>query len=158
MSQQYVHRVTLFKIPKVEDQEALLSRYKVAQTEAIKVSSCSRRPSWYTIANIRAGWQALHRCGRGGPNEGRCPQSGLHRVCQVHVRQHGGLRLLRQDLRSAQEDPGLRSFGQPGIHDGVLPVRRNEWGGIGAEGRMRACSRRRVCSNSLSIELASTRV
>ncbi|KAK3115290.1 hypothetical protein LTR53_005513 [Teratosphaeriaceae sp. CCFEE 6253] len=36
MSHQYVHRVTLFKIPKVEDQEALLERYKVAQKEAVK--------------------------------------------------------------------------------------------------------------------------
>lgn len=37
MSQDYIHRVTLFKIPKKEDQETLLEKYKVAQQKALKV-------------------------------------------------------------------------------------------------------------------------
>ncbi|PSN70807.1 hypothetical protein BS50DRAFT_570287 [Corynespora cassiicola Philippines] len=36
MSSEYVHRVTLFKIPDVENQEKLLAMYKTAQQKALK--------------------------------------------------------------------------------------------------------------------------
>lgn len=51
MSQEHIHRVTLFKIPEVEDQNKLLAKYKVAQQKALKVP-CSRFPGC-AASNIR---------------------------------------------------------------------------------------------------------
>ena len=48
-----IYRITLFKIPNVDDQQKLFALYKEMPTKAVKVQSSPLRPAFKILINYR---------------------------------------------------------------------------------------------------------
>jgi hypothetical protein len=87
-----VTRVTLFKIPKEEDQQRLLDLYKQMPQKALKVSQPLHPVS--TLSNNPKGRNTIYRLSPSWQGQARSTRTRLHSRRHLDFQLPGGLQLL----------------------------------------------------------------